>query len=268
MSNYTPVVIKDQKMPKWLIALLIIIAVVVVSLCVKPAYYAYLKHSDEKWNVKAYPAPRNLEVELVDDRAQIDNKDGKGVYVSFRKKDGEHDELVESYLDPQCPYCEQLENKSLGDIKNRISSGHLDYHVHLVTYMDKNRSNTTSGVVSSAIYTLAANKEAGAAWSLYNAWWANKTNEHYENDPNPDAVIEDISLDEIADAAQKAGASEKSVQEIRDGSNEVYAKAYSTYNMEVMRKRGGTVSTPMVFVNDTLLANAIQQWYPKIMWKQ
>lgn len=218
---------------KWIAVITVIIAVIGAMV-----FFAVNKSKNEgSFNMAKYDVPENLTVKLVNDPENGDT-------IQLRTSTNGNNKLT-VYSDPQCPVCAQFEHLSHEDVTKELEKGNLGYDLHLLTFMDSNRGNTTSTEVSAALHTLARNEEAEPFFKMISAWWAS------EIDSNGAYVNTQMSRKQLAQAASDAGASEKSVKEIEDGTNiQVADDAYKT-NADLLKNTYGSVSTPSIIVDGT-----------------
>lgn len=148
-------------------------------------------------------------------------------------------DTIRLFEDPSCSYCAELASDVGDDIVDKVDNG-AELHVNLMAFLDKKSGLNFSKNNIAALVTLAENGEAEAAWKYYNAMWENQSKAQDDPDRN---YFSDIAL--------SFGASSEVSEKINSVSVENIEHIDKT-NQKLMEDKVGSVSTPVLFINDEM----------------
>lgn len=219
---------KRNKTITWIVVVVVIIA----ALAFGVTKLIEMKNAPTEWAAPEVEAPANLQV-------SFNPENENGAEIVFTTDNNADKEEIRIYEDPSCGYCAKLANEIKKPLAEKISDN-ANLHVNLMAFLDNNTGTDFSKDNVLAMMTLAENGEAEAAWKYYGAMWENQ-----------DSIKDNLVREDFAEIAQQFGASEESVEQIKNASLDQVTNVDQT-NQNVLNSKIGTVSTPTMFVNDEL----------------
>ncbi|MBB2975452.1 protein-disulfide isomerase [Microbacterium endophyticum] len=151
---------------------------------------------------------------------------------------GDGPDVVDTYIDFMCPYCNQFEQSEGETIQGLIESGDITLNVHPVSILDRLSNGTEySSRSAGAMYAVAA-ADPDNAYAFLEAM--------YENQPAENS--DGLSDDQIIQIAKDAGVNVTSDLEdaITSGEYTKYAQSQSLPD--------GETGTPTLVVNDEIIS--------------
>lgn len=222
---------KEEKRNRMIFSIVgIILTIVVVGIGIH--YFIGLKDKPASWksNIKV---PENISVSYVGDSIN-------GAEIIFTNDPNRKDsDSIRLFEDPSCSYCAKLAGDISDDIADKVDNG-AELHVNLMSFLDNKTGLNFSKDNIAALVTLAENGEAEAAWKYYNAMWDNQS----EAKNNPDRNY-------FSEIALSFGASSEVAEKINTVSMETIEHIDKT-NQKLMEDKVGSVSTPVLFINDEM----------------
>lgn len=174
----------------------------------------------------------------------------QGVYIKFSNTD-EPRHIMDLFTDPMCSYCNQLEEAAGKKFKKYVEDENIELRVHPVTFTSEKAGLNYSARVWETVMILAQNGDGKAAWNMYITAFVNKPKSI--NDP-------EITSENLANAAERAGASSESIDQIKqitDGQAGHDASEANVLAME-MHPDVESAATPLLILDGTgVVQNAI-----------
>lgn len=222
----------------WIAGIIAIIAIIAVAVI-----FIITTGKSEKnnaaWDFSDTVLPDNVSVSFSGDSAN-------GPYVEFTNG-GEVKGTMDLYSDPRCPVCAKFEMENKDRIVEAINQGHA-LRFHPMTFLDEMTQSDYSQRTSTVLMILAENGDSEAAWKMYSGLWDNQPSESSNELPGN----EDLAI-----FAESAGASDESVQQIKDMGDGEKGKMLGDDNASFMEQDLGRVSTPNLYINGTINDNPI-----------
>lgn len=174
----------------------------------------------------------------------------EGVYIKFSNTESPR-HIIDLFTDPMCSYCNQLDDAAGKKIKQYVEDEDIEFRVHPITYASEKAGLRYSPRIWEAIMTLAEQGDGKAAWNMYLTSYANK----------PDSVNDpEITSENLANAAERAGASSESIEKIKGITDGQVAIDASEANVLAMESHPDveSVGTPLLILDGTgVVQNAI-----------
>lgn len=179
----------------------------------------------------------------------VDNP-AEGVYIKFSNTESPR-HIIDLFTDPMCPHCDQLNDAAGEKIKQYVEDEDIEFRVHPVTYTSENAGLRYSPRIWETIMILSKEGDGKAAWNMYLTSYANK----------PDSVnTPEITSENLANAAERAGASNESIEKIKEITDGQIAIDASEANVLAMESHPDVESagTPLLILDGTgIVQNAI-----------
>ena len=192
-----------------------------------------------------YADPQNW---ILDESAKEVNAEyvanpSEGVYVKFSNTESPR-HIIDLFTDPMCSYCNKLDDAAGGKIKQYVEDEDIEFRVHPITYVSEESELRYSPRIWETILTLAEQGDGKAAWNMYLTSYENKPKS--VDDP-------EITSENLANAAERTGASNESIEKIKKITDGQVAIDASEANVLVMESHPDveSVGTPLLIVDGT-----------------
>lgn len=120
---------------------------------------------------------------------------------------------VDLLFDFSCGACQKLEQLAGDKFAEQIKSGEVEFHLNPVSFLDKDNAGDYSSRAGSAFVAAYENDGAETAYKLYRSLYGD---ENFNPRGVADGSSREVTSDELADIAKKVGASNKTVEQIKD----------------------------------------------------
>lgn len=228
--KYTPGGGSDRGGLVWMIAGVVIVAVVVLGLVI----FSQNKKDDA-------PSADHSPKATISNGVVAVKDDG----VEFRSKDAAASKSamgIDVYTDFRCPYCAKMEASSGVALGDAVSDGKAVITIRSMHFLDNMMRSDYSLRAVAAFRTVAAEGNADRAWKFHEKLMAEQ--------PAETQTAHEWTNDEFADWAKELGASEETVARIRSGAEVDAAKAASEKAQEKLKGATGKIGSPAVLVAD------------------
>lgn len=157
--------------------------------------------------------------------------------VTLESEDaGDDVPVVEVFEDFSCHYCAQLEAASSADVKQALEDGKLKVKFRFLNFLDRGDESGPSTRGAATAWAVAKSGNVDAFWNIHRLMMDEQS-----------TVTRQWDWDDLANAAEKMGADDGVVDNIRNESvKDEGAKISRTNNKEV-EKREGKVSSPVLY---------------------
>lgn len=157
--------------------------------------------------------------------------------VTLESEDaGDDVPVVEAFEDFSCHYCAQLETASSADVKQALEDGKLKVKFRFLNFLDRGDESGSSTRGAATAWAVAKSGNVDAFWNIHRLMMDEQS-----------TVTRQWDWDDLANAAEKMGADDGVVDNIRNESvKDEGAKISRTNNKEV-EKREGKVSSPVLY---------------------
>lgn len=159
---------------------------------------------------------------------------------------------VDIYEDFSCHYCAQLAEQTDAQMKEKIEAGQVIVNIHTLAFLDQGRNGFSHAAGQAELY-LAQAGEAKAYWNLRAAIFKDQSN-----------VYSKWGNKELADAAQKFGASEDVVAQIQKDDDHNQLGEVADANADKLKGIIGEVSSPHVIYQGKSVQNTYD-WIPEVL---
>lgn len=169
---------------------------------------------------------------------------------------------IDIYADALCPYCAALEQQYGQQIAKGVDEGKLVVRYHMLSFLDKgSASGTYSSRAAAALITVGG--DSGAAKGAYLSYLTKL----YSADTQPkEQGSSDLTNDQLADLAGKAGASAAAVADIKAGKNLSEATAENTAGQaQLVAAVGQQWGTPTVLKGGKPLNTNSTDWLTNVL---
>lgn len=202
------------------IPFIITVVLIILALIGFGVFLSTVKKSDssDPQNWKLSESAKEVNVEYVANPSE-------GAYIKFSNTDSPR-HIIDLFTDPMCSHCNQLEDAAGEKIKKYVEDEDIEFRVHPVTFTSEQAGLSYSPRVWETIMILADQKDGKAAWNMYLTSYKNKPRSI--NDP-------EINAENLANAAERAGASGESIEKIKqitDGQIAIDASEANVLAME------------------------------------
>jgi hypothetical protein len=150
-----------------------------------------------------------------DQQGTVSSADGNGVMLGSSNAPVQ----LETFIEPQCPYCARFESVYGDKIAGYLRDGRLAMTYRPVTYLDKKVHNGASARIGNALFLLA---DVATSAAVYQAFVQDLY--RYQNFASP------VTNNDIAAIARESGVSERIVTRIAAGDPAVDGNAKAAAN--------------------------------------
>lgn len=156
------------------------------------------------------------------------------------------------FQDYSCSYCADLAIETDKDMIAKINEGKVAVEIRPLNFLDRGQVNHSTRALAATL-ALVNDGDVATYWKLNAALMEDQANAYTNSSP-----------DYLADLAQKLGASEKAVAEIREEKYNDEANQVGQKNAEWLQNETKTVSSPRVFVDGEEVKDNQFAWLDKI----
>ncbi|KQB84868.1 DsbA family protein [Corynebacterium lowii] len=156
--------------------------------------------------------------------------------------------VADVYEDFSCPHCADLALEDRQAMREAVDNGELVVNIRPLVFMDNTNRDAemsdeekdgNSHRALAAVLAAASSEDDGLYWNLRNYLFENQSNIYSDKWDN----------DKYAEAAQELGASEDTVNAIREGKYADRTDELGTKNADELEKTENGVSSPRIFIN-------------------
>ncbi|NUS44585.1 MAG: thioredoxin domain-containing protein [Mycobacteriaceae bacterium] len=230
----------------WLLAALAVVAVALTALLV-------LRDRDDDSQPQVQPtsnaAERNpaLVVSLAPDGAQQ-----LGLPNAAK--------VIDVYEDPLCPVCSQFEQMYGARLDAAVDQGKIAVRYHLLNFLDKASHSKDYSTRAIAAFRCVAQTGNGLSYTRFH-------NTLFLTSQPQEEGSSDLSNQQLADLAKKAGAPDAAVKCVADGAQVGPARQAADTGLNALKTamKGGPAGTPTVMSGDTKIDLDDSNWILKLI---
>ena len=128
-----------------------------------------------------------------------------------------------------------------------------------MSFLDDGTKSDYSKMLNGAIFAAVENNEPEVAWKIYTSMWVNQSPERISPEELP-------TQESISQFAKRVGASDQTVNDIKDAKYNERVYEISRGNEVFLESVTGSVGTPTLFVNGEEVPNPFEKetWYDQI----